>query len=60
MGIKAPSLYNHFPSKQAILDAILESTAAKYEVDTNKINIHVQNAALTAITAAMHRAFSGG
>ena len=24
VGIKAPSLYNHFPSKQAIFDAILE------------------------------------
>ena len=24
VGIKAPSLYNHFPSKQAIFDAIVE------------------------------------
>lgn len=44
VGIKAPSLYNHFPSKQAIFDAIMESTAAQYEVDTDQINIHVQNA----------------
>ena len=56
MGIKAPSLYNHFPSKQAIFDAILESTAAQYEADTDRINIHVQNAAqdipvFTEITA---------
>ncbi len=43
VGIKAPSLYNHFPSKQAIFDAIVESTAAQYEVDTDKIDIHVQN-----------------
>lgn len=43
VGIKAPSLYNHFPSKQAIFDAIVESTAAKYEADTGKIDIHVQN-----------------
>lgn len=43
VGIKAPSLYNHFPSKQAIFDAIVESTAAKYEADTDKINIHVQD-----------------
>ena len=28
VGIKAPSLYNHFPSKQAIFDAILETTSA--------------------------------
>ena len=45
VGIKAPSLYNHFPSKQAIFDAIVASTAAQYEADTDQINIHVQNAA---------------
>ena len=45
VGIKAPSLYNHFPSKQAIFDAIMESTAAQYEADTDQINIHVQHAA---------------
>ena len=28
VGIKAPSLYNHSPSKQAIFDAILETTSA--------------------------------
>ena len=44
VGIKAPSLYTHFPSKQAIFDAIMESTAAQYEADTDQINIHVQNA----------------
>ena len=43
VGIKAPSLYNHFPSKQAIFNAIVDSTAAKYEADTDKINIHVQD-----------------
>ena len=43
VGIKAPSLYNHFPSKQAILDAIVESTAAQYAADTDKIDIHVQD-----------------
>ena len=43
VGIKAPSLYNHFPSKQAIFDAIVESTAAHYEEDTGRIAIHVQN-----------------
>ena len=45
VGIKAPSLYNHFPGKQAIFDAIVESTAAQYEADTGKIDIHVENAA---------------
>ena len=44
VGIKAPSLYNHFLGKQAIFDAIVESTAAQYEADTDKIDIHVQNA----------------
>lgn len=43
VGIKAPSLYNHFPSKQAIFDAIVESTAARYEADTDQIHIHVQD-----------------
>jgi AcrR family transcriptional regulator len=43
VGIKAPSLYNHFSSKQAIFDAIVETTAVQYEADTGKIDIHVQN-----------------
>ena len=43
VGVKAPSLYNHFSGKQAIFDAIVETTAAKYEADTDKIDIHVQN-----------------
>lgn len=43
VGIKAPSLYNHFTGKQAIFDAIVESTAAQYEADTDKVNIHVQS-----------------
>ena len=45
VGIKAPSLYNHFPGKQAIFDALAASTAAQYEADTGKLDIHVQNAA---------------
>ena len=45
VGIKAPSLYNHYPSKQAIFDAIVESTALQYEKDTGRIDIHVQSAA---------------
>lgn len=55
VGIKAPSLYNHYPSKQAIFDALIESTAEKYEEDTGKIDIHVQSShrdisTFTAIT----------
>lgn len=56
VGIKAPSLYNHFPGKQAIFDALVEATAARYETDTDKLHIHVQDAArdvpvFTEITA---------
>ena len=43
VGIKAPSLYNHYPSKQAIFDAIVEFTAEQYETDTGKMDVHVQN-----------------
>ena len=43
VGIRAPSLYNHFPGKQAIFDAIVATTAAQYETDTDKIDIHVQD-----------------
>lgn len=55
VGIKAPSLYNHYSSKRAVFDAIVESTAAQYEADTDKIDIHIQNAGqdipvFTAIT----------
>lgn len=44
VGIKAPSLYSHYPSKQAIFDAIVEDTAMQYEKYTDEINIHVQDA----------------
>ena len=44
VGIKAPSLYSHYPSKQAIFDAIVEDTALQYEKYTDEIDIHVQNA----------------
>lgn len=44
VGIKAPSLYSHYPSKQAIFNAIVEDTALQYEKYTDEINIHVQDA----------------
>ena len=44
VGIKAPSLYNHFVGKQAIFDAIVEETAMKYERYTDGISVHVQDA----------------
>lgn len=43
VGIKAPSLYNHFSGKRAIFNAIVNATSKQYETDTDKINIHVQN-----------------
>lgn len=43
VGIKAPSLYNHYPSKQSIFDAIFEKTAKRYAVATDKIDIHMQD-----------------
>lgn len=45
VGIKAPSLYNHFPGKRAIFDGIVETTAARYEADTGRLQIHMQNVA---------------
>ena len=36
VGIKAPSLYNHFPVKRAIFDAIVEKTARQYEDYTDE------------------------
>ena len=45
VGIKAPSLYNYFPGKQAIFDAIVEETALQYQRDTDRIDIHVQDVA---------------
>ncbi len=44
VGVKAPSLYNHFSGKRAIFDAIVELAAEQYEQDTAKISIHVQDA----------------
>ena len=41
VGIKAPSLYNHFASKEAIFQAIVQSTYTHYEEETGKNNIHV-------------------
>lgn len=43
VGIKAPSLYNHYKSKEAIFQAIVRATAERYEKGTDKIDIHVEN-----------------
>lgn len=36
--IKAPSIYNHFGSKQELFDAIVETTAERYAYDTDKLD----------------------
>lgn len=38
VGIKAPSIYNHFGSKQELFDAIVETTAERYAHDTDKLD----------------------
>lgn len=68
VGIKAPSLYNHYKSKQAIFEAIVEAAAIRYERDTDKIEIHTSDAArdvpsfekisLEALTAKVCEMFS--
>ncbi len=44
VGIKAPSLYNHFESKQAIFEAIVAMTQKEYEKGTGDLSVHVGNA----------------
>ena len=43
VGIKAPSLYKHYKSKQEIFDAIFEETARRYDAFTDTISVHVTN-----------------
>ena len=43
VGIKAPSLYKHYKSKQDIFDAIFEETARRYDAFTDTISVHVTN-----------------
>lgn len=41
VGIKAPSLYKHFKSKQEIFDAIVAETYRRYDLFTDGIDVHV-------------------
>lgn len=43
VGIKAPSLYNHYKGKQDIFNAIFEETARRYDEFTDKISVHMDN-----------------
>lgn len=44
VGIKAPSLYHHYRSKQAIFDAIMEDSSKRYGEYTGQLSIHMRNA----------------
>ena len=56
VGIKAPSLYKYYKSKQDIFDAIFGETAKRYGAFTESISVHMTNSAqdlqvFSAITA---------
>lgn len=44
VGIKPPSLYNHFPGKRAIFDAIFADAAQRYDAFTAELAVHVDHA----------------
>lgn len=44
VGIKAPSLYNHFSGKRAIFDAMVEDTAERYARGAVGLDVHLENA----------------
>ncbi len=44
VGIKAPSLYKHYKSKQDIFDAIFVEMQRRYDEQTEKMNLHMTNA----------------
>ena len=41
VGIKAPSLYKHYKSKQDIFNAIFEETAKRYGAFAESISVHL-------------------
>ena len=45
VGVKAPSLYKHYKSKQDIFDAIFEETAKRYGAFTDSISVHLGDSA---------------
>lgn len=44
VGIKAPSLYKHYKSKQAIFDAIFVEMRRRYDAETTSMSLHLGNA----------------
>ena len=45
VGIKAPSLYKHYKSKQAFFDAIFEEMQRRYDAEAVSMSLHIPNAA---------------
>lgn len=45
VGVRAPSLYKHYKSKQDIFDAIFEETAKRYGAFTDSISVHLGDSA---------------
>ncbi len=45
VGIKAPSLYKHYKGKQDIFDAIFAEMKRRYDEQTEKMQLHITNAA---------------
>lgn len=48
VGIKAPSLYKHFKSKQEIFNAILEEMKKSYDKQTERLHINGNNTQMDA------------
>ena len=48
VGIKAPSLYKHYKSKQAIFDAILEEMQERYLAEASMLNMNGDDAGADA------------
>lgn len=45
VSIKAPSLYKHYNSKQAIFEAVFSEMQRRYDEQTEKMELHFSNAA---------------
>lgn len=56
VGIKAPSLYNHYKSKEKIFEALMKTTLSQYDEFTAGLSVHVgapesDSGVFTTITA---------
>jgi len=49
VGIKAPSLYKHYKSKQDIFNAILDEMKSNYDKQAHSLNLNGENAAADAM-----------